>query len=346
MKTRTGYRAIDLFAGCGGLTLGLRKAGYSVIAAVEKDSEAVRTYKQNHPNVTVFEKDIQKLTVTEFARALRLRSGDLDLLAGCPPCQGFSAMRTLNGKKRNKDRQNDLIFDFLRFVRGLKPKAVMMENVPGLATTRRLRTFVQKLKKAGYAVEYDVFNAADYGVPQRRRRLVLIASRLSRDIEFATPEQKRVTVRQALRKVKTRANFDPLQSYKEDRSERIKALIKKIPKNGGSRSDLGKSKQLKCHKACDGFKDVYGRMRWDDVAPTITSGCTNPSKGRFLHPTKNRAITLREASLLQSFPLGYKFPIKAGRSAIALMIGNALPPRFIAAHARALAHQLKAKASA
>ena len=115
----------------------------------------------------------------------------------------------------------------------------------------------------------------------------------------------------------------------ERRTDRIQKLIKRIPKDGGSRKDLGKKAQLACHKKCDGFKDIYGRMAWDKVSPTITSGCTNPSKGRFLHPDENRAITLREAAELQTFPKDYSFPLKVGKEQVASMIGNALPPEFI-----------------
>ena len=118
-------------------------------------------------------------------------------------------------------------------------------------------------------------------------------------------------------------------------------MIRRIPKDGGSRTDLPEEDQLDCHKRCNGFKDVYGRMAWSEVSPTITSGCFNPSKGRFLHPEEDRAITMREASLLQGFPRQYKFPAGSGKSAIAMMIGNALPPPFIAAHARRVLNSLQ-----
>lgn len=126
----------------------------------------------------------------------------------------------------------------------------------------------------------------------------------------------------------------------EHRTPKVMAIIKQIPKNGGSRRDLPDHLQLECHKRCNGFKDVYGRMAWNDVAPTITSGCFNPSKGRFLHPEEDRAITLREAALLQGFPRRYKFPIN-NKSAVALMIGNALPPPFIAAHGKSIREALQ-----
>lgn len=342
MKPVNTPKAVDLFAGCGGLTVGLKTAGFKVLAAVEIDQNAANTFKKNHVDVKVFQSDIRKLSATDFKSELGLKKGQLDLLAGCPPCQGFSSMRTLNGKKRNRDSQNDLIFDFLRFARALRPKTLMMENVPGLAKTAKLKSFIAGLKKIGYCVEYKVLNAADFGVPQRRRRLVLMATRLNRQLSFPPSSKSRTTVRMAFSRLRNR-NADELHNYKEKRSQKILRLIKAIPKDGGNRMQLGKRRQLKCHKKIDGFKDVYGRMWWDDVAPTITSGCTNPSKGRFLHPSKNRAITLREASILQTFPLTYKFDLAGGRSGVALMIGNALPPKFIACHAKQLKGYLEGK---
>jgi DNA (cytosine-5)-methyltransferase 1 len=131
-----------------------------------------------------------------------------------------------------------------------------------------------------------------------------------------------------------------LHNLPEQRSPKVLKLIKRIPQDGGSREQAGKRFQLDCHAKCDGFYDVYGRMSWDKVAPTITSGCFNPSKGRFIHPTKHRAITMREAALLQSFPVSYRFSLDGGKTAAALMIGNALPPEFIRRHARQIARHL------
>jgi len=325
-------RAIDLFCGCGGLTLGLKQAGFDVVGAVEIDNLAVETYRANHSEVHVWEEDIEGLTVARVKRKLGLKKGELELLAGCPPCQGFSTMRTLNGGYEIYDERNDLINQFMRFVEGLGPKTVMMENVPGLADDRRFKKFCRKLEELGYVLNHAVLDAADYGVPQRRKRLILLAGK-GKKIEFAKKAARR-TVADAISGMKPAGESgDPLHDLPERRTLRIKRLIEKIPKNGGSRKDLGKQGQLKCHKRCDGFKDVYGRMAWDKVAPTITSGCTNPSKGRFLHPEENRAITLREAALLQTFPEEYCFPHKKGKGKNALMIGNALPVEFIRRHA-------------
>jgi DNA (cytosine-5)-methyltransferase 1 len=324
-------KAIDLFSGCGGLTLGLTQAGFRVVGAVENDPLAVETYKANHKRVIIWEQDIRKLSGAEVMRRLKIRPGQLDLLAGCPPCQGFSTMTTLNGRI-GQNEQNDLVFEFLRFVRVMRPKTVMLENVPKLAGNRRFKTLHAELQRLGYEVNYSVLNAANYGVPQRRRRLILVAG-YGKTIPFGEVANKKITVRNAFAKLGRRAKTDELHNLPETRSRKVEELIRHIPHNGGSRLDLGNHRQLECHRKCDGFKDVYGRMAWDKVSPTITGGCCNPSKGRFLHPTKNRTITLREAALLQSFPPSYFFSLRRGKFPAAQMIGNALPPEFIRRHA-------------
>jgi DNA (cytosine-5)-methyltransferase 1 len=324
--------AVDLFSGCGGLTLGLKRAGFNVTGAMEIDPIAVETYKVNHKRIFIWDQDIRTVKVAEVMRKLHIRRGQLDLLAGCPPCQGFSRMTTLNGPAAARDERNDLALEFLRFVRGLRPRAVMIENVPGLAKDRRIRRVVAALEGMGYKCTYDILDAADYGVPQRRQRFILLAGR-GGAIPFARSAGRKHTVRETLQRIGKRAALDPLHNAPEKRSERVKKIIRLVPKNGGSRLDLGPENQLKCHRKCDGFKDVYGRMAWDDVAPTITGGCSNPSKGRFLHPSRNRTISLREAALLQTFPATYFFSLRRGKSHAAQMIGNALPPEFIRRHA-------------
>jgi DNA (cytosine-5)-methyltransferase 1 len=340
-KRKTGRKPIaaDLFSGCGGLTVGLKQAGFRVAAAVEIDALAVETYKANHPGVRVWRKDIRKLAAAQIKRRLRLGSRRLDVLAGCPPCQGFSGLTTLNGRRRKNDARNDLVFDFLRFVRVLRPRVVMMENVPGLLRDRRFSSFVRALESMGYTCTYGVLDAADYGVPQRRRRFILIAG--ERAIPFGRPSKHRKTVREALRNLPKRSKADPLHTLREQRSTAVTALIKRIPRDGGSRAALGPKRQLRCHQGFDGFHDVYGRMAWDTVAPTITSGFVNPSKGRFLHPVKNRTITLREGALLQGFPATYRFSLRRGKFPAAEMIGNALPPPFVRRHARPIYRYLQ-----
>jgi DNA (cytosine-5)-methyltransferase 1 len=264
-----------------------------------------------------------------------LKPGELDLLAGCPPCLGFSTITTLNGNKRVRMEQNKLVYDFLRFTRQLRPKVVMLENVPRLKRSRKFRELRRALTKIGYRCNHGVLDAADFAVPQRRRRFILIAARRKK-IPFGRQSECTLTVKEAFKNLKFRPNNDCLHRMKENRSLKIQKLIRSIPHDGGSRNSLGKRRQLKCHRDFDGFKDIYGRMSWNAVAPTITGGCCNPSKGRFLHPTRNRTVSLREAALLQTFPPGYFFSLRRGKFAAAQMIGNALPPEFVKRHALAI----------
>jgi DNA (cytosine-5)-methyltransferase 1 len=340
-KAEAGGRptSVDLFSGCGGLTVGLKRAGFTVLAAVESWDAACDAYEDNHPEVHLVRRDICEVNPAELMRTVGLRTGQLGLLAGCPPCQGFSSLRTLNGTRPVTDRRNDLIFEFVRFVIALLPKTVLLENVPTLQSDERLSRVISILKAAGYASDSRVLDAADFGVPQRRRRLLFLASRVG-PVSFPSPAPRRVTVRSAISRLPAPGRSkDKLHDSSAVHSPQVAELIKLIPRDGGSRADLGPDAQLACHRRLDGFHDIYGRMRWDDVSPTITSGCINPSKGRFLHPDQDRVISLREASLLQGFPRRYRLPLERGRYPVAEMIGNAFPPEFVrrqAVHLRRL----------
>lgn len=335
--------AIDLFAGGGGATQGLKEARFRVLAAVEVDPLAAETYKKNHPGVKLWVEDIRQLSPRRMAASLGFQPGELDLLAGCPPCQGFSALRTLNGSKPRRFPGNELIREFGRFVRALQPRAVMMENVPGLMGHKRLTDLTGDLKSFGYTVTCRVIDAADYGVPQRRRRLVLVGGKHGAVPDTPTAKHHG-SVRAAIGGLPVAGRSgDRLHDLGETRAPHIAELIRLIPKDGGSRGDIDEEYTLACHVRCNGFHDVYGRMRWDDVSPTITSGCVNPSKGRYLHPIENRSITLREAALLQTFPPNYYFSLRRGKFPAAAMIGNALPPAFMKQHARVLRRYLSAK---
>ena len=334
--------AIDLFSGCGGLSEGLKAAGFAVIGAVEKESLAAHTYRLNHPEVRVWEADIRKVSAASVGRELGLRPGELTLIAGCPPCQGFSRLRTLNGARDVGDDRNELTFDYIRFVRALRPKALMFQNVPGLLLDQRYEELTARLRRLGYRPRCVVRDAADFGIPQRRPRLILMAGR-GFEVPFPAPEppENRRTVRAVIHGLpEPGSSGDPAHDIAENRTPRIQALIRRIPPDGGSRKDLGEEEVLECHRRCDGFYDIYGRIAWDDVAPTLTGGFVNPSKGRFLHPEQHRCVTPREAALLQSFPRKYVFPMARGKYAVAEMIGNAFPPRLAQRHAEALASAL------
>lgn len=335
--------AVDLFCGVGGLSVGLQEAGFSVIGAVDVSELAVEGYRTNHPETVVWRQNIRSLSPKVVMERLEVSAGQLDLLAGCPPCQGFSTMRTLRRGTSVEDKRNSLVAQFGRYADALRPRALLMENVPGLQHEPVLERLVMRLEKLGYSVTTGVRDAAEYGVPQRRRRFVLIGMLRSQSTSFADPISSALTVRDALEGLPPpEESDDPLHNHGEKRTRRIRNLIADIPHDGGGQKDLPRRRRLRCHKRSNGFFDVYGRMAWDKPSPTITSGCINPSKGRFLHPDQDRAITLREAALLQSFPPDYQIPLSAGKYKAADLIGNAIPPAFVASHARPIAEALRA----
>lgn len=333
------FNAVDLFAGCGGLSEGLRQAGFRTIAACEIDPVAVATYRINHPDVHVFEEDIRRVDpslMREF-----LNGEPLHLLAGCPPCQGFSSLRRLNKKRSVRDGRNSLVNEYYRFIDELRPLTIMMENVPGLQNYFKFQDMLKKLKGIGYRFDTAVVNVANYGVPQRRKRLILVGSLLN-EISIAPRINIKKTVAMCIGSMESvEETLDPLHKIVAKHTEKIMEMIRQIPKNGGSRTDLPKRYILECHKRENvGFNDVYGRLKWDDYSSTITGGCLNPSKGRFLHPSEDRSISAREAALLQTFPKEYKFPKDATKTQISLMIGNALPPEFCRLQAKNILEHL------
>lgn len=336
---RDKLNAIDLFSGCGGLSEGLKQAGFKVIAGVEVDKNAAKAFRMNHSGTVLFEDDIRKIDTNKILELLNGKP--LHLLAGCPPCQGFSSLRRLNRKSAIRDKRNNLINEYYRFVEELMPLTIMLENVPGIVDYTLFKAIVEKLKTLDYHLVYKVVNVADYSVPQRRKRLVLVGSKIGK-IDIASGVNTIITVKDALGRLKNSNKSDELQKIYPKHTEYIQKMISLIPKNGGSRKDLPERFILKCHKKKNvGFNDIYGRLRWDTVSSTITGGCLNPSKGRFLHPVKNRCITAREAALLQTFPINYKFPTDISRVELALLIGNALPPEFSRIQAKNIFHHIK-----
>lgn len=321
------YSAVDLFCGCGGLTKGMHRAGFHSKIAIDNNQYACDTYKLNFPNAEVIHGDIRSTNLEDIRRTL----GDTapHLLAGCPPCQGFSSLRRLNQKQSVRDPRNSLVLEFLRFVIELEPYTIMMENVPGLINYYQFRKVVSELRKLKYNPVFKIVNVKDYGVPQSRERLILMGSRLG-EIQIHGGIKKHVTVRERIGHLpRPNLSKDPMQKIVMNHIPRIKKMISLVPKNGGGRLDLPEEYILECHKKEGvGFNDIYGRLRWDDHSTTITGGCLNPSKGRFLHPRQNRVITPREASMLQSFPENYRFLEGIPKDALGLLIGNALPPTF------------------
>jgi DNA (cytosine-5)-methyltransferase 1 len=322
--------------------VGLKQAGFAVLGAIEIDRLAAHTYALNHPDVHLWHDDIRNVSGASIRRHLGLRVGDLDLLVGCPPCQGFSRLRNLNGGARVREPRNELLFDFLRIARALHPRALMLENVPGLARHYKFPIFLRRLRQLGYESTWSVLDAVDYGVPQRRARLLVLSGR-TREIPFPRPARRAYSVRGTIGHLPpVTRSADPAHAISQKRSDRISSLIRHVPRNGGSRSDLPSRFRLACHSRCDGFYDVYGRMSWDAASPTITSGFVNPSKGRFLHPYANRTITIREAALLQTFPANYRFPMEHGKYPVATLVGNAAPPELIKRQAMSVRRYLSA----
>lgn len=329
---------MDLFSGCGGLSSGLRKAGFDVVACAEIRPEARDTYKLNYPEAVIL-KDIRFITANELLDTLQMGIGMLDLLAACPPCQGFSSLRTKKGAVAD-DPRNELIFEVLRLTTGLLPKCLLIENVPRLLQDDRLKKFKQKLEPLGYVFSEGVLDAQDYGVPQRRKRMILIGCRLGeiglppklnrkrhvRDVLFGLPDPDSIH-RRPLHRI--RQSFTPI----------VQKRINSIRKN---RSELSSDMVLECHRKYPcGFRDVYGRIAWDEVAPTITRSSHNPSKGRFIHPEDNRGLTLYESLLLQGFSGRYRFPKNLGIGHISSMIGEAFPPPMAQAQANHIRRKLE-----
>jgi DNA (cytosine-5)-methyltransferase 1 len=336
--------AVDLFCGAGGLTHGLRLAGVRVEAGIDIDAHAEHAYETNNVGATFLPWDVCRTTSQSIVKLFR--EGKLRLLAGCAPCQPFSKLT--NGICEH--RSWGLLDNFARFIAGVVPEFVTMENVPELAQrgAEVFGRFVKSLERLGYHVDWKIVDCADYGAPQSRKRLVLLASLLG---SITVPPGKyskrgrQKTVRDAI------GSLPPVASGATDPKDALHTAAMLSPKNlrrirataqnGGTRADWPDSLVLECQKRDTGkrYKSIYGRMWWDRPAPTMTTLCTGLGNGRFGHPDQDRAITLREAALLQSFPRGYEFwpkSEKLNRKAIARMIGNAVPPRLAEAIGRAL----------
>lgn len=334
MKNRI---AMDLFSGCGGLSEGLEQAGFRILASVEIRPEARLTYALNHEDTRIYE-DVRKIDPHELLNHFQLKPEGLDLLAACPPCQGFSSIRTKN-KEIAMDERNELIFEVARIVEILRPKCVLIENVPRLLTDYRLAEFKSRLANWGYEFSEGILDAQNFSVPQRRKRMILIAS-LYGKLDLPKPDKKKRVVRDFLKDLPTpegKHNI-PLHRLRQRLSD---IVLKRISFIRHNRSELPDDLALECHKKYPrGFRDVYGRMDWDKVSPTITRASHNPSKGRFVHPSENRGLTLYESKLLQGFPKSYKFPVSLGIGKISSMIGEAFPPPMAYAQARHIMEKL------
>lgn len=331
----TKIKVVDLFCGIGGLTHGLIKEGLDVVAGIDNDNSCKFGYEYNN-NTKFISKDILQVSSSE----IRQLFGDdkaIRVLAGCAPCQPFSKLN----QKKITEQQLQPLGRFAQLIDEVKPDIVSMENVSGLADTKRypiFKTFIDTLKKNGYKYKYEIVNVSDYGVPQNRKRLVLLASRFG-NIELIkrTHKDKRITVRDVIQDMEPlRAGEaslkDPLHRSRKLTPINLKR-IKSTPHDGGSSNSWDKSLVLECHKKETGktYKAIYGRMCWDKPAPTMTTQCIGLGNGRFGHPEQDRAISLREAALFQTFPQDYQFfdpNNKISTTDVARFIGNAVPVRL------------------
>ena len=333
--------AVDLFCGCGGVSEGLKQAGFSVVAAVDNSPICSKTYQMNHPEVSFFQENIEKLSPLRIKKLLGAK--ELDLLVVCAPCQPFSSLN----KSEKIDPREVLILQSIRYAKRLKPKHIFFENVPGLAKKSLiLDSLRQGLNDIGYALSNPIsIDAADYEVPQRRVRCIMLASKTGKIYNVPnaiTPKGNRITVRDTIAELPEAPLKKNQKDYLHFSRKHTDITIKRlqhISHDGGSRSELPDDLVMECHKGLrketiGSYSDVLGRMKWDDVSPTLTTGCTDVTKGRYAHPVYDRAITLREAALLQTFPRSYVFC--GNPSQIAMQIGNAVPVKLVKNHIKDL----------
>lgn len=332
-ETRRRHRrrvvAIDFFSGAGGLSAGLVSAGIKVLAGVDNDPMLRATYDANHGDGSFIEEDITTTDIHELRQRVGIRSTDVVIYAACTPCQPFSTL----SQRRGVDARKELLLAFGQLVRQSPPDYVIVENVPGLqnAYGREIHLeFLEDLKAAGLTHwSGKMIDASDYGVPQVRKRYVLVASAHG-EIDLPKPMRgPKKTVRETIGSFPTAVPYGhapelPGHVFRAPK-EHHRKILEAIPIDGGSRSDVvDTSILLKCHQDRPNVhKDVFGRMSWDSPSPTLTCRCTDVYCGRFAHPEENRGLSLREAASLQTFPSDYVF--KGTLFHAAKQIGNAVP---------------------
>ncbi len=324
--------AVDLFCGAGGLTKGLQDARINVVAGIDIDSACRYPYEENI-HAKYIRKDISDVSGREISRLYPENS--IKVLVGCAPCQPFSTYSNRYDIKR--DGKWRLLYQFSRLIREVNPDIVSMENVLKLEQNEVFKNFKYDLLDMGYNVSHSIVNCDEYGIPQIRRRLVLLASKFG-DIKIIPPTHKnrKKTVRETIGKLPPINAGETCITDKLHSANNLSPLNLeriKISKQGGTWRDWPKELRAACHQKESGYSyhAVYGRMDWDKPSPTITTQFTGFGNGRFGHPEQNRAISLREAALLQTFPKNYKFidpNAEYIKTNISRMIGNAVPVRL------------------
>ncbi len=335
------------------MTHGFVRQNFDVVAGIDIDKTCRFAYEANNKGAKFVEENIANVTPQMLLEKFG-NDCDIKILIGCAPCQPFS---NLNTQKTVRSQKKKLPLEkFAELISQVRPEIVSMENVRGLLGKGRkgvFNNFLKVLENNGYKVFYDVIDCSEYGVPQRRQRLILLASRLG-DIRLIDPTHKdnKITVRQVIADLPVIADG---QTHKDDplhRASKLSALNKKriraTPKNGGNSSSWSEELKLACHKKDTGrsYKGtVYARMRWDEPSPTMTTQCVGLGNGRFGHPEQHRAISLREAALFQTFPKAYQFAAKNSStfftSLIARHIGNAVPVKIGETIAKSIRYHLQ-----
>lgn len=343
-------RVFDFFSGCGGTSAGLREAGMEVVFALDLDADAAATFKANFPKATVYVKDVTRLRANSISKLVEEDRKRPILFCGCAPCQPFSKQ---NGSRNKKDIRIPLLAHFGRFVKYHKPDFVLVENVPGLqrisAEDGPLPGFLKLLKRMKYSVTMDTIDCCDYGVPQKRKRFVLLASTFGsialppKSHGPGTTNPKYSTVGEWMLGLPEIAAGESCLTVKNHRASNLSpknlARIRATPVGGG-REDWPARLKLKCHKEHDGHTDVYGRLRADLPASALTTRCISLSNGRFGHPTQARAISVREAAKLQTFDDAFEF--SGSLNSMARQIGNAVPVLLAQRLGEAFASKAKA----
>lgn len=336
---------IDLFCGAGGLTHGFILEKLPVVAGIDLDPACRFPYEHNNNQAQFIKRDISKITIDEIEQLFG--HVDLKILAGCAPCQPFSTYAQRYGSDGKNGRWG-LIYHFARLAQEVRPDIITMENVPSIERHKVFHDFKALLHKLDYEVWANIVDSSRYGVPQMRRRMVLLASKHGRIKMISPTHKKPKTVRQAI------AHLRPLKAGEAAPRDKLhitsmlsKTNLKriKVSKPGGTWRDWPKHLVAECHRSESGhtYPSVYGRMEWDKPAPTITTQCYGFGNGRFGHPEQDRAISLREAAILQSFPRGYKFIPKSGEvsfKVLGRLIGNAVPVELSRAIARSINQHL------
>lgn len=338
-------KAVDFFCGGGGMSLGLSQAGIKVLAGIDNDISVASTYEANHKASVFLNHDISEYSPLELANDLNISKNDDNLIfVGCSPCQYWTLINT--DKKKSK-KTAFLLSYFQHFVKFFRPGFVLIENVPGMSKRRDspINSFKSSIEDMGYCFSDGVLDCSDFGVPQKRKRYVLIASRVCNVNLPVKRKGKPPVLRDAIGDYKY---FNPIPPGTVDFSTKFHSTanlsplnikrIKATPMNGGTRLAWKDNMELQLQTyigkdSC--FQDVYARLFWDKPSPTITTKFISYSNGRFGHPEQNRALSIREGAAIQSFPKGYK--IKSNSVTIAArIIGNAVPPKF----ARALGKEM------